>query len=58
MKKEQLELKKKLNQLVAKYIHISNEYYQQGDLEKAKIYTDMKNDLLKLVEICIGRNRF
>lgn len=56
--KEKLALKKKLNELVTKYVDLSNESFKKEDLEKAKIYSDMKNDILSIVEICISRNKF
>lgn len=55
---EKLALKKKLNELVTKYVDLSNESFKKEDLEKAKIYSDMKNDILSIVEICISRNKF
>ena len=55
---EKLALKKKLNELVTKYVDLSNDSFKKEDLEKAKIYSDMKNDILSIVEICISRNKF
>ena len=55
---EKLELKKKMNELVDKYVKLSNEEFKKGNLELSSIYNDMKNDILNLISICIVRNKF
>ena len=55
---EKLELKKKMNELVDKYVKLSNEEFRKGNLELSSIYNDMKNDILNLISICIVRNKF
>lgn len=55
---EKLKLKKKMNELVDKYVKLSNEEFKKGNLELSSIYNDMKNDILNLISICIVRNKF
>ena len=58
MVSEKLKLKKKMNELVDKYVKLSNEEFKKGNLELSSIYNDMKNDILNLISICIVRNKF
>ena len=58
MTAEKLKLKKKMNELVDKYVKLSNEEFKKGNLELSSIYNDMKNDILNLISICIVRNKF
>lgn len=55
---EKLKLKKKMNELVDKYVKLSNEEFKKGNLDLSSIYNDMKNDILNLISICIVRNKF
>lgn len=55
---EKLKLKKKMNELIDKYVKLSNEEFKKGNLELSSIYNDMKNDILNLISICIVRNKF
>lgn len=55
---EKLALKKELNNLVNKYVSKSNEEFKKGNMELSRVYSEIKNDILNVISICITRNKF